>query len=344
MKKAILFLFAILFMGSAKTQDWVTIPDADSTLYLTWDSGNYSTHFAEKYRTNHYILLNVDSVLIKGYPVVPAITPTVISHWNTAYSWGNHSGLYKPISYSPNSSEILSSLGFTPYNSTNPEGYISSVPAQSFSSLTGKPTTLSGYGITDAYPLSGNPSGFLTSFTEVDGSITNEIELPNQSSNDGKFLQTNGSSVSWQNIVSPGSDNAKAYSSGTVYNITTTSAKVDFGTTDPSITITSAGTYLIMSNIRVDYSGLTNVAANTVTAKLRRTNNTAADITNATGDFIVPPVTLLTSTGGDCDVNTVIYTTSNNNDTIELWASRSGSISVGNIQAGNAWIVAIRIY
>lgn len=32
-----------------------------------------------------------------------------------------------------------------------------------FASLTGKPTTLSGYGITDAYPLVGNPSGFLTS-------------------------------------------------------------------------------------------------------------------------------------------------------------------------------------
>ena len=31
-----------------------------------------------------------------------------------------------------------------------------------FSSLSGRPTTLSGYGITDAYPLTGNPSGFLT--------------------------------------------------------------------------------------------------------------------------------------------------------------------------------------
>lgn len=30
-----------------------------------------------------------------------------------------------------------------------------------FNNLTGKPTTLAGYGITDAYPLSGNPSGFL---------------------------------------------------------------------------------------------------------------------------------------------------------------------------------------
>lgn len=52
--------------------------------------------------------------------------------------------------------------------STNPAGYLTSVPAQSFASLTGKPTTLSGYGITDAYPLTGNPSGFLTSYTETD--------------------------------------------------------------------------------------------------------------------------------------------------------------------------------
>lgn len=103
-------------------------------------------------------------------------------------------------------------LGFTPYNATNPSGYISSVPAQSFSSITGKPTTLigygvtdlvaltsgsysnpswitalgwskissapttlSGYGITDAYPLSGNPSAFLTSYTETDPQFNTKL-------------------------------------------------------------------------------------------------------------------------------------------------------------------------
>lgn len=40
-----------------------------------------------------------------------------------------------------------------------------------------------------------NNSGFLTS--EVDGSITNEIELPSQTSNSGRTLLTNGTSVSW---------------------------------------------------------------------------------------------------------------------------------------------------
>lgn len=40
-----------------------------------------------------------------------------------------------------------------------------------------------------------NGSGYLTS--EVDGSVTNELELPNQTGQSGKFLQTNGTSVSW---------------------------------------------------------------------------------------------------------------------------------------------------
>lgn len=60
--------------------------------------------------------------------------------------------------------QLNTAYGYTPYNGTsNPNGYISSVPAQSFASLTGKPTTLAGYSISDAYPLSGNPSAFLTS-------------------------------------------------------------------------------------------------------------------------------------------------------------------------------------
>lgn len=56
----------------------------------------------------------------------------------------------------------FNSLGDVRYYplSGNPSGYLTSVPAQSFSSLTGKPTTLAGYGITNGYPLTGNPSGF----------------------------------------------------------------------------------------------------------------------------------------------------------------------------------------
>ena len=47
------------------------------------------------------------------------------ANWNTAYGWGNHASA----------------------------GYLTSVPAQSFASLTGKPTTIAGYGITDSLQL-----------------------------------------------------------------------------------------------------------------------------------------------------------------------------------------------
>jgi uncharacterized protein (TIGR02145 family) len=55
------------------------------------------------------------------------ITATNITNWNTAFGWGNHAGLYRPITYVPVWSEITS-----------------------------KPTTISGYGITDAVIITGN--------------------------------------------------------------------------------------------------------------------------------------------------------------------------------------------
>lgn len=134
-----------------------------------------------------------------------------------------------------------------------------------------------------------------------------------------------------------------AYSSGTAYTLTTSSSKVDFGTNDPTITITSPGTYLITTNVRLEYSGLT-TALNACTLKLRRTNNTASDLSNASTVFNVPTVTLLTGTGGDCDIPAIIYTTSNSNDVIEMWGNRSGGLTVGSILVGEASITAIKLY
>lgn len=74
------------------------------------------------------------------------ITTTNITNWNTAFSWGNHAS----------------------------EGYLKSV---SFADLTSHPTTLSGYGITDAkiqngvITLGDNTITPLTSFTETDPTV-----------------------------------------------------------------------------------------------------------------------------------------------------------------------------
>lgn len=82
------------------------------------------------------------------------------ANWNTAFGWGDHAGLY-------------SLLGHT----------------HTFASLTSKPTTLSGYGITDAATSAqganadtaygwGDHSveGYLTSFTETDPTVASYIK------------------------------------------------------------------------------------------------------------------------------------------------------------------------
>lgn len=66
------------------------------------------------------------------------------------------------------------------------DGHYSSI-TPAWSSITGKPTTLSGYGITDAYPLTGNPSGFLTTSSAAStylpltgGTLSSTLTLPSE--------------------------------------------------------------------------------------------------------------------------------------------------------------------
>jgi hypothetical protein len=69
------------------------------------------------------------------------ITDTKVGQWDTAYGWGDHSS----------------------------EGYLTTL---AFSALTGKPTTLAGYGITDALSsLAGDTSPQLGGDLDVDGNI-----------------------------------------------------------------------------------------------------------------------------------------------------------------------------
>jgi trimeric autotransporter adhesin len=145
---------------------------------------------------------------VSGYGITDAmttahaangITSANINNWNTAFGWGNHTGLYRPINYVPAWSEITSNpFAFSlvannqliKYNSTSGKwenwtpNYLTSftetdplwtsasanyytktnmqtsgAAALHFNNLTNKPTTLAGYGITDADP-----------------SITNEIQ------------------------------------------------------------------------------------------------------------------------------------------------------------------------
>jgi hypothetical protein len=119
---------------------------------------------------------------------------------------------------------------------------------------------------------------------------------------------------------------------------------LNFGTTDPSLTITSAGVWLILARVRIDYTGSTFLAVRTGTLKLRRTNNTAADIANSSCQFLTDIITTLTYTLDVIDLPPIIYTTTNANDIIEIWGDISVVPTAGSIDASEASIVAIKLY
>jgi hypothetical protein len=138
-------------------------------------------------------------------------------------------------------------------------------------------------------------------------------------------------------------DQAAAYGSGTPYTLTTTSAPVVMGTSSPDVTLTAAGTWVIFARARVDNVGATFAANRTVTAKLRRSNNTAADLANASAAYQTGIITTITNTGMILTMPPVFYSTAAVDDNIELWASIDVLPSAGSITVSQCEIVAYRI-
>ncbi len=134
-----------------------------------------------------------------------------------------------------------------------------------------------------------------------------------------------------------------AYGVGTAYAFTNTAAAIDFGTTDPSIVLTSAGTYLIFGQVHMAYAAAT-VTTETATIKVRRTNNTAADL-SAVVVIDLPVATTLTNSYGIEQIPPFVYTTSATNDAVTLFANVSATLGAGTINATaiGTSLVALRI-
>lgn len=152
---------------------------------------------------------NVDNTSDVNKPVSSATSTALGLKQNTLSGTGFVKSTAGTITYdastylsSITSGNVTTALGFTPYNASNPSGYISSVPAQTFTSLTGKPTTLVGYGITDSYPLTGNPSNFLTSITS--GNVTTALGFtPYNATNPSGYTTLSAVSSVYTPIASP---------------------------------------------------------------------------------------------------------------------------------------------
>ena len=128
---------------------------------------------------------------LSGYGITNGISTThpsfginsnMISNWNNAYGWGNHTGLYKTSSYIPAWVEITGKPSFgvvattgsysdllnkptlfdgTWASLTNKPTFAAVATSGTFVALLSKPTTLDGYGITNALSIS-HPANNIT--------------------------------------------------------------------------------------------------------------------------------------------------------------------------------------
>ena len=134
-----------------------------------------------------------------------------------------------------------------------------------------------------------------------------------------------------------------AYGVGTAYSLTNAAAAIDFGTTDPAIVLAQAGTYMIFGQVHLAYAAAT-VVAETASVKVRRTNNTAADL-SVVPVIDLPVATTLTNSYGTVTIPPFVYTTTATDDAVTLFGNVSATLSAGTINATaiGTSLVALRI-
>lgn len=176
--------------------------------------------------------------------------------------------------------------------------------------------------------------------TTNDSALTNSFNLGGLST--GILKQTVSGGVSTPASVS--NTSFVTYSAGTAATITSSAGALTFGTTSPSITITQAGNYLIISGGTILANGATFAAAQTVQLYIQRTNNTPGQIGNTPTTIEIPIMTTLTTSIGSFITQQVVYTTANTTDALAIYGVLSTNPSAGSVQATSAWIMAIALY
>ena len=152
-------------------------------------------------------------------------------------------------------------------------------------------------------------------------------------------LTKSGTSIKYYIIGTTGT----VYAAGTAATIPATAAQLNFGTTDPGITVSTAGTYLVYAGADLKLTGYSNDTIQTVTFKLRRTNNTAADLTAASETVTVPVSTTVTLPDIQVTVPPVVYTTANTDDIIHFFGGVGDTPDAGTLTSTSAYIVLQRI-
>lgn len=231
------------------------------------------------------------------YATQASLTSGLAGKFNTPagttaqYLRGDGSAATFPTSNSSftNGAGYLVASDLSPYltSSAAAAAYSPLAHTHTFASLTSKPTTLSGYGITDAYPLTGNPGAFLTSISS--GDVTAALGFTPYNATNPAGYTTNV---------------------GTVTSVSGTAPiSVATGTTTPVISISAASGAAAGSMSAADFTKLAGVASGATanTGTVTSVGLTSSNLT-VTGSPVTTSGTLtvaLPATGTAGTYNTV---------------------------------------
>lgn len=200
-----------------------------------------------------------------------------------------------------------------------------------------------GGSLTSTYVGYGNATNVLTGEAAFAYSAsTNILTVGGISLGAGSEVSSIGPLVDSVDGTTPLNNIIETVASGTAYTLTTSYAALDFGTTDPVITIANAGTYTLYFDVQTSLVSAT-TTTQSVQFKLRRTNNTAADLGAVVSQPL--PVATIGTEGGPSVVKVAVkYTTSNTNDSITIQGQLSGALGAGTVTVTDAHLTAIRAY
>ncbi len=190
-----------------------------------WVAASNDYYTKSNLQTSGLSLLHFDNITNKpttlsGYGITDAmttshvangITSTNISNWNTAFSWGDHASAGYLTTYTE-TDPIWVGASNDYYTKSNLQ--TSGLSLLHFDNITNKPTTLSGYGITDAMTTSHVANGItstdITNWnnkSNFDGNYSSLTNAPNIANTvDAKTIQLNTSNASSSlNIVNSSS-------------------------------------------------------------------------------------------------------------------------------------------
>jgi hypothetical protein len=125
--------------------------------------------------------------------------------------------------------------------------------------------------------------------------------------------------------------------------LTGSNPNVQVGTVTRTLAAAAAKTYLLFARCRLDYVGATFAAPQIINFKLRRTNNTAADVSGAVGNMQTAIITTLSYTAGEIVILAIPYTTSGVSDIIIPCATIDVLPSAGSVEAVECSLTVVEL-